>query len=209
MSKGPIMLMNPGWLRYGDTVRCHGSWTGLCWKYSGSDPRHWTKALDDTTNRSTWQSNNKTEFDDLVQWMKKGKAMVVLRKVFLYQKNWTVDQEVWIKDKSDGKSIQGVHRCECVPSRCDHLRISRGYPVLLDIHRTQHRRSISQSVPTWLEVQCVWANKFPKKYCIPSLNVTVGRKDDVVGPLLSGDGIGKRTSRWIRGWLKFWIRWIS
>ena len=52
-------------------------------------------------NRTTRQFNSKTEFDDLVQRMKNGKAKVVLRKIFLYQKNWTVEQEVWIQDKSN------------------------------------------------------------------------------------------------------------
>ncbi len=73
------------------------------------------KKLDSAANRSpqqtegtyesttTRQFKNKNEFEELVQRIKSGNAQVVLRKLFLHQKDSppTVMQEIWIQDKSN------------------------------------------------------------------------------------------------------------
>ena len=54
-------------------------------------------------SKTVSQFKNKNEFEKLVQRMKAGNARVVLRKLFLYQKDSppTVMQEIWINDKSN------------------------------------------------------------------------------------------------------------
>jgi hypothetical protein len=112
------------------------------------------KKLDSAANRSpqqtegarvstlTRQFKNKNEFEKLVQRMKAGNARVVVRKLFLYQKDSppTVMQEIWINDKCnpDAQGPTGDPYKEFAVVHVHHQAAIASKGGVWDVDETKH-----------------------------------------------------------------------